>query len=94
MSEDRELLARAREGDREALDEILRRHEPQVFRFGLRMCGDEEAAREVLRADAGRAHRHHPLAPVPRARFAARAPAPRAQGWRYRRSCLNDETLG
>jgi RNA polymerase sigma-70 factor (ECF subfamily) len=38
----------ARGGDRAALDLLLRRHERSVYRFGLRMCGDEEAAREVL----------------------------------------------
>ena len=45
---DTELLERAQAGDRRALDELLRRHEKQVYRFGLRMCGDEEAAKEVL----------------------------------------------
>lgn len=46
--EERELLRLAKAGDRRAVEELLRRHEPRVFRFGLRMCGDEEAAREVL----------------------------------------------
>lgn len=39
---------RARAGDRDALDEVLRLHEKSIYRFGLRLCGDEEAAREVL----------------------------------------------
>ncbi len=30
------------------MDEVLARHEKQVFRFGLRMCGSEEDARDVL----------------------------------------------
>ncbi len=30
------------------MDDLLRRHERSVYRFGLRMCGDEDAAREVL----------------------------------------------
>lgn len=38
----------ARAGDRDAIDEVLRRHEKTIYRFGLRLCGDEEAAREVL----------------------------------------------
>jgi RNA polymerase sigma-70 factor, ECF subfamily len=43
-----ELLLAARAGDSEAIDEVLARHEKQVFRFGLRMCGSEEDARDVL----------------------------------------------
>lgn len=43
-----ELLASAREGDRAAVEELLTRHERQIYRFGLRMCGNEEDAREVL----------------------------------------------
>ena len=48
LGDDYALLARARDGDRKALDALLRRHERRVFRFGLRMCNDEEAAKEVL----------------------------------------------
>ncbi|HEX5061528.1 MAG TPA: sigma-70 family RNA polymerase sigma factor [Kofleriaceae bacterium] len=43
-----ELIAAARAGDRRAIDELLARYEPSIYRFGLRMCGDEESAREVL----------------------------------------------
>jgi DNA-binding GntR family transcriptional regulator len=42
-----ELLAAAREGDGEALEALLARHERQVYRFGLRMCGSESDARGV-----------------------------------------------
>jgi len=45
---DVELLEKARGGDPAAVDELLRRHERSVYRFGLRMCGDEDAARDVL----------------------------------------------
>lgn len=45
---DEELLQAAREGDDQALEALLARHERQVFRFGLRMCGNEEDARDVL----------------------------------------------
>ncbi|MCI0569516.1 MAG: sigma-70 family RNA polymerase sigma factor [Myxococcaceae bacterium] len=45
---DEELLGAARQGDSRALNELLARYERQVYRFGLRMCGSEEAAREVL----------------------------------------------
>lgn len=46
--DERELWLKARNGDREALDGLLRMHQRNVYRFGLRMCGDEEAAKEVL----------------------------------------------
>lgn len=42
------LIAAARAGDRHAIDELLAHYEQPIYRFGLRMCGDEEAAREVL----------------------------------------------
>jgi RNA polymerase sigma-70 factor (ECF subfamily) len=45
---DAELLAAARGGDRRALEELLARHQRRVFRFGLRMCNDEERAKDVL----------------------------------------------
>lgn len=45
---DEQLMEAARAGDDKALDEVLARHEKQVYRFGLRMCGSEEDAREVL----------------------------------------------
>lgn len=45
---ERELLEASRAGDERAIDELLRRHETRVYRFGLRMCGSEEDAKEVL----------------------------------------------
>jgi len=44
---DRDLLLAAR-GDVRSIDALLTRHEQQIFRFGLRMCGNEDEAREVL----------------------------------------------
>jgi RNA polymerase sigma-70 factor (ECF subfamily) len=41
-------MTAARSGDGKSLDELLARHEKQVYRFGLRMCGSEEDAKEVL----------------------------------------------
>ena len=43
-----ELLAAAKAGDAGALEELLARHEKRVYRFGLRMCGSEEDAKDVL----------------------------------------------
>jgi RNA polymerase sigma-70 factor (ECF subfamily) len=42
------LLERARGGDRAALEELLARHQRRVYRFGLKMCRDEEDAKDVL----------------------------------------------
>jgi RNA polymerase sigma-70 factor (ECF subfamily) len=43
-----DLLARARRGDRQALEALLAQHQAQVYRFGLKMCRDPEDARDVL----------------------------------------------
>ena len=42
------LLARARAGDREALEALLAHHQSQIYRFGLKMCRDPEDAQDVL----------------------------------------------
>lgn len=46
-SEER-LIERARAGDRAALSELIERHQPQIYRFGMRMCRDAEDAKDVL----------------------------------------------
>lgn len=46
--DDQQLIEASREGDTGALEELLSRHEKQVYRFSLRMCGSEEDAKEVL----------------------------------------------
>lgn len=45
---DQALLDACRTGDRAALGLLLERYEPRIYRFGLRMCRDREAARDVL----------------------------------------------
>lgn len=45
---DTELVDRARKGDASALEQLLSRHEQTIYRFGLRMCGNEDDARDVL----------------------------------------------
>ena len=45
---DEELIAAARDGDRAAIATLLARHEQQIYRFGLQMCGHPEDAKEVL----------------------------------------------
>lgn len=59
-SSDAELIDAARAGDRAAIDELLARYESRIYRFGLRMCGDEDAAREVLQETMLAAFRHLP----------------------------------
>jgi RNA polymerase sigma-70 factor, ECF subfamily len=43
-----DLLEAARQGDAAALDQLLRQYQPQVYRFGMKMCRDPEAAGDVL----------------------------------------------
>lgn len=43
-----DLIERARSGDRAAVEDLLARHEGQVYRFGLKMCRDAEDAKDVL----------------------------------------------
>ena len=44
---DEELLAAARGGDTAALETLLVRYQPHLYRFGLRMCGNVEDAGDV-----------------------------------------------
>jgi RNA polymerase sigma-70 factor, ECF subfamily len=45
---EQELIAAAQAGDGDAVEELLLHHEPQVYRFALRMCGNEDDARDAL----------------------------------------------
>jgi len=45
---DEQLVDGARSGDRASLERLLERHERRVYRFGLKMCRDPEAAKDVL----------------------------------------------
>lgn len=54
------LITAARAGDRSAAAEILTRYQERIYRYGLRMCGDEESAREVLQETMLAAFRHLP----------------------------------
>jgi RNA polymerase sigma-70 factor, ECF subfamily len=58
--DDATLIAAARAGERHAIDELLARYEQRIYRFGLRMCGDEESAREVLQETMLAAFRNLP----------------------------------
>ncbi len=45
---DADLLDAARAGERAALEKLLARHQQRIFRFGLKMCGQEEDAKDIL----------------------------------------------
>jgi RNA polymerase sigma-70 factor (ECF subfamily) len=45
---DEALLEAARAGQRDAIEALLERHEPQIYGFARRMCGRPEDARDVL----------------------------------------------
>ncbi|MFO0594079.1 MAG: sigma-70 family RNA polymerase sigma factor [Myxococcaceae bacterium] len=45
---DQELIAAARAGDTRAMEQLLGKYEARVYRFGLRMCGNEDDARDIL----------------------------------------------
>ena len=42
------LVARAQAGDEHAVSELVERYAPRILRFGMKLCRDEEDAREVL----------------------------------------------
>jgi RNA polymerase sigma-70 factor (ECF subfamily) len=46
--DDQQLLERARAGQQDALEQLLERHQAQIYRFGLKMCRDPEDAKDVL----------------------------------------------
>jgi RNA polymerase sigma-70 factor (ECF subfamily) len=45
---DDELITALRAGDEDALGALLARHAPTVYRFGVKLCHDEEDAKDVL----------------------------------------------
>lgn len=45
---DQEVLERARAGDDRALEELIERFQARVYRFGMKMCGNPEDAKDVL----------------------------------------------
>jgi RNA polymerase sigma-70 factor, ECF subfamily len=60
VKDDATLLEEARAGNSAAVNELLSRHERSIYRFGLRMCGDEDSAREVLQETLLAAFRNLP----------------------------------
>jgi len=48
VTPDSALVAAAKSGDRQALEALLGRHQARVYRFGKKMCRDDEDAADVL----------------------------------------------
>jgi RNA polymerase sigma-70 factor, ECF subfamily len=48
LDDEGKLLERARWGEHAALEQLLERHQAQVYRFGMKMCRDPEDAKDVL----------------------------------------------
>jgi len=46
--DDTDLVNAARAGDRRALETLLERYQSRIYRFGMKMCHDPEAAKDVL----------------------------------------------
>lgn len=61
-------MARARRGDREAFDEVVRVHHRLVFAYARRVLGDDEAAVEATQETFVRAWRYRASCDPPRVR--------------------------
>lgn len=48
LRDDEALIAAAVAGDSQALEELVERYEPRVYRFAMRVCRNPEDAREIL----------------------------------------------
>ncbi len=55
---DEALLFKAHAGDARAVEALLTKHENSVYRYGLRMCGNEADARDVLQETLLAAYRN------------------------------------
>jgi RNA polymerase sigma-70 factor (ECF subfamily) len=55
---DEALLRKAHAGDARAVEALLTKHENSVYRYGLRMCGNEADARDVLQETLLAAYRN------------------------------------
>ena len=58
---DRELVERAQKGDAEAFEQLVDRHQRQLYRLALRMTGSEADAQEVLQEAFLNAYQKLPL---------------------------------
>lgn len=57
MTEMDELVARAREGDRAAFEDLVRRTHADTYTLAFRLCGNEEDARDVVQDSYLRAYK-------------------------------------
>lgn len=54
---DRDLVDRARQGDKDAFGELVRRHQPRIFRLSVHMLRDSADAEDVTQETFVRAYR-------------------------------------
>jgi len=54
---DRDLVDRARRGDKEAFSELMRRHQPRIYRLAVHMLRDSADAEDVTQETFVRAYR-------------------------------------
>lgn len=57
---DQALIDASRGGDRRALEKLLEKHQGAVYRFGMKMCGEPEDAKDVLQETLFAAARNLP----------------------------------
>src|SRR6266704_7124470 len=55
---DAEVVAQVLSGDREAFGVVIRRYEPGLLRYAVRMLGNRDAAADAVAEGFVRAHRH------------------------------------
>jgi RNA polymerase sigma-70 factor (ECF subfamily) len=60
LDEDEQLVSRARQGDREAMDRLIRRHQRHALAIALSLVKDEQDAHEVVQEAFLRVHRGLP----------------------------------
>ncbi len=47
-SEERRLIERFKQGNEDAMEEIINRYEESLYNFGLRMCGQKQDAEDII----------------------------------------------
>ncbi|MDM7916393.1 MAG: RNA polymerase sigma factor [Candidatus Eisenbacteria bacterium] len=56
--QDAELILRCRKGERDAIDQLIRRHQEAVFQFAYQLTGDRDEAKDITQEAFVRTLRH------------------------------------